>query len=217
MGDTSSWQRLMGSFAALLDYPQPDPIPAARECEALSALFLVTAGTGANADEDEDQEAITRLKKFCAFVEETPLGELEEIYSSMFDLDATCHPYVGYHLLGESYKRSAFLVALKERYRDYGFEPSQVELPDHLAIMVRFLSVLSPSSDGDLIGEIVHEALLPTLDRMTGRAKSSGYEEDESPQPPPGPAPQHPYHDILEALRRVLRAVHSRPPAVGVP
>lgn len=177
---------ILGLFADILEYPRPNLIETVRECEALLA--------------PENPEAAALLGEFRTLVQRTPLGQLEEIYTSAFDLDAACYPYVGYHLFGESYKRSVFLLELKERYRAQGFTVEN-ELPDHLAVLLRFLAL---SENADLAGEIVHEAIVPALERMTRKAPSAGYDEEE-----PFGSQDHrrhsPYHGVLEALRLVLQ------------
>lgn len=185
-------RRLFQRFAQLLEYPQSGVVDAARECEAL----LARAGT--------DQSAATLLHAFRTFSETTPLARLEEVYSGTFDLDPACHPYVGYHLLGESYKRSVFLLELKARYRAQGFDVPENELPDHLAVMLRFLAA---NDEASLTGELIREALLPALDRMTGRVKSEGYDEEGASGPPERQGPDHPYRGVLDALRLVLRGL----------
>lgn len=141
-------QRVLELFAELLEYPWRSPADAVAECQALLAA--------------EEPEAAARLARFRAFVERTPLGRIQEIYGSIFELSPSCPPYVGYHLLGETYKRSAFLVGLRERYatQDYRVEG---ELPDHLAVMLRFLA---RAGDGETSRELVTDALLPALERM---------------------------------------------------
>jgi len=184
-------------FAELLEYPGPGVREAAQECEALVA--------------QEDSEAAALFARFRAFVENTPRHRVEEVYSATFDLDASCHPYVGYHLFGETYKRSVFLLELKQRYEPAGLDVGR-ELPDHLALVLRFAGA---QTDPAALGELVHKALLPALDRMTGRARSAGYDEDESPRPEPGAAADAPYRALLDALRLVLQRVPVAPsPAV---
>lgn len=179
---------LFRRFAELLEYPGPGLVEAARECEALTGHSV--------------PEAAPLLHEFRSFVEATPAGRVEEIYSATFDLDAAYHPYVGYHLFGETYKRSLFMLELRERYRAQGFVVEQ-ELPDHLAVLLRFLA---RHSESDLAGEILHEALLPALDRMTGKARSAGY-DDESSGLPDRERARHPYRAVLEGLRLVLGAL----------
>jgi nitrate reductase delta subunit len=171
-------------FADILDYPQKNIVQHVRECEA-----LVSATS---------PEAAALLRQFRHFLDETPNGQLEEIYTGIFDLDAACHPYVGYQLFGESYERSAFIVELKKLYRSCGFEASENELPDRLSVLLRFLSI---SGDADPNQEIINEGILPALDKMAKEA-----EEADGQLPPQG---SNPYRQVLEALRRVLEQLQS--------
>jgi len=214
MAEAAIQRRIWQLFAEILSYPHANlksptrPLTVAvRECEALLAPYA--------------PEAAAWLGEFGDFTKETPPGRLEEIYSSTFDLDPSCHPYVGYHLLGESYKRSLFLVRLKECYRAHGFGEPPGELPDHLAIMLRFLAVCD---DPVLTGELVHEALLPALERMT-RKQSRDKEPVDADPPfprlegtgapmpampeeatftPPAPEKGRSYLKVLQALHLTL-------------
>ncbi len=170
-------------FADVLDYPQPGVVETARDCEAFLAA--------------EHPQAAALLRDFRAFAAQRPLGQLQEIYTGAFDLDtlsdldATCYPYVGHHLFGESYKRSAFLLELHERFRAHGFAVEH-ELPDHLVVLLRFLGTCP---DGELVEELVGEAIVPALERMVG-------EDEEAEERPSGRAA---YQRVLRALGLVLR------------
>ena len=59
-------------------------------------------------------QAATLLGVFRDFAEEHPLGKLQEVYSGFFDLNSICHPYIGYQLFGENYKRSVFMCRTQE-------------------------------------------------------------------------------------------------------
>jgi nitrate reductase molybdenum cofactor assembly chaperone NarJ/NarW len=181
MGGSTTERPLYGLFAELLEYPIGRVVEAARACQALLAV--------------EHPEAASLVADFAAMAEAAPPGRLEEIYTGTFDLNAICYPYVGYHLFGESYKRSALLVGLKERYRAAGLDTGS-ELADHVAVLLRFLSVLE---DAGLASELVGEALLPALDRMTRNR-----EEAESPDGGPEAAD---FADGREAYRRIVRAL----------
>lgn len=159
---TAKERRLFSLFANILDYPYPGLDREVEECEALLAA--------------SEPEGTAHLQALRAFLEATSLGRLEEIYTGFFDLNPVCHPYVGYQLFGESYKRSAFLVGLKERYRACGFQADEQELPDRLSVLLRFLAV---SEDEELNAELLQEGLLPALDRMVGKGGR---------QPAPAPA-----------------------------
>ncbi|GAB4370866.1 MAG: hypothetical protein Kow0042_13270 [Calditrichia bacterium] len=102
------------------------------------------------------------LQKFFAQLKTHTLQELEEIYTRTFDLQMVCYPYVGYHLFGESYKRGAFLAELKARFTKYQFSEGN-ELPDHLAVLLRFLSIFS---DEEERMALIEDALIPALTPM---------------------------------------------------
>ncbi len=195
--------RVLGLFAELLEYPRPGVAQTARECRTLIA--------------PESAEAAALLGEFAAFAERTPHSTLEEIFTATFDLNASCHPYVGYHMFGEAYKRSAFMLELQDRFREHDFEPG-VELPDHIAVLLRFMSLCA---DAELTREIVREALLPTLEPMTVAPES---EPTVETIPGIGPrlvgegesAPEvfdtgHDYRHVLHALRLILQARYGSP------
>jgi nitrate reductase delta subunit len=169
-------------FAALVDYPKMGLGALAREAGALVAA--------------SSPDAARLLAAFANFADEIPLGRLEEIYTGVFELNALCHPYVGYHLFGETYKRSVFLLGLKERYavQDFAVEP---ELPDHLTAMLRFLSVCD---DLDTMDECVADALLPALEKMIA-PDSAGEPASEASAA---------YCGLLQALQLVLQKRCSR-------
>ena len=176
-------RRLFHLYALILEYPRSDLSETVRECQA-----LVAPG---------NPEAAALIGGFCTYLDSTPLEQLQEVYTVTFDLDATYHPYVGHHLFGESYKRSAFLVGLKERYQTFGYTFSESELADHLAVMVGFLAVCD---DAVLTKELIQDALLPGLGRMVKEDQDgarSPHEDKQSSDPSP-------YQQILRALRMIL-------------
>lgn len=151
----------MGLFADILDYPAPGLADKAAECVTL-------VGTAA-------PEAVTLLDGFRSFAEQMPLGKLQEVYSGFFDLNPVCHPYVGYQLFGENYKRSSFLLKLKEYYRAEAFEASTNEIADRLSIVLRFVA---HSRGGEATGDLVREGLVPAIQRMTTKPESSHHDHD---------------------------------------
>lgn len=177
-------QQVLHLLADILDYPESNPAEKAREC-----VTLVSAG---------NTDASARLGQFQAIAEQMSSGRLEEIYTMTFDLDAACHPYVGYHLFGESYKRSAFLLELKDLYKQIGFVSSETELPDRLSILLRFLSL---SADEDMRQEIINEGLLPALGKMVKEAEEGDEEFQRE-----GDA----YRNVLHALRLILQDLSTR-------
>jgi nitrate reductase delta subunit len=153
--------RLLELFADILDYPAAGLSEKAAEC----AVLIGTA----------QPEAVALLESFRRFAEETSLGKLQEVYSAFFDLNSICHPYLGYQLFGENYKRSVFLLGLKKAYRVAGFEADPSEIPDRLSIVLRYVT---HSKDGEEIDELLNRALLPALARMTTKPEIDGHHHD---------------------------------------
>jgi len=185
--------RIFACFAEMLDYPHPGLIRAVRK-----ATEMVPADGG---------QTSALLESFRDFLEITPAGRIEEIYTATFDFAGAFHPYIGHHLLGDSYQRSALLVGLKERYRACAVEAGS-ELPDHLTVVLRFLAACD---DAKLRQELISEALLPALNKMLG-----GEQAERAPDPTHGqgfveinnyaaPQPEaSSYRPVLQALKRIL-------------
>lgn len=150
---------VLGLFADILDYPAPGLASKTAECAA-----LIRAA---------QPKAAALLESFRRFAEETPLGRLQEFYSGFFDLNSVCHPYVGYQLFGENYKRSIFLIGLKKSYRAEGFEADASEMPDRLSIVLRFAA---QSKGGEEIDELLNRGMLPALERMTTKPETETHQ-----------------------------------------
>ena len=119
-------KRIYTLLAELLDYPATPPERSAVECgEALTAAGIDHT-----------------LPEFDAFMRESPAGQIEETYTATFDVNPACYIYAGYILFGESFKRGEFLVKLKEKYRERGFDVGGSELADHLSVIFRFMATL---------------------------------------------------------------------------
>jgi nitrate reductase delta subunit len=151
--------QILGLFADILDYPTPGLAERAAECAALIGAA--------------QPEAVTLLGSFRSFAEKTPLGKLQEVYSGFFDLNSICHPYIGYQLFGENYKRSALLIELKKAYRAVGFEAPTGEIPDRLSTVLHFVA---RSKGGEDIDELLNRGVLPALARMTTKPETDGHQ-----------------------------------------
>jgi len=189
--NTTNETRVLGLFAELLEYPRPGVAQTARECRALI--------------EAESAKAAVLLGEFAVFAERTPHATLEEIFTSTFDLSASCHPYVGYHMFGEAYKRSAFMLELQDRFREHNFTQG-VELPDHIAVLLRFMECCP---DTELTSEIARDALVPTLEPMT--AVPEGEPAEEGEEPPEVFDTGNDYRRVLHALRLILQVRYGSP------
>lgn len=133
---------------------------------------------------EQQPEAALPFAGFIDFLEQQEFPQIEEIFTATFDLQAICHPYVGYQLCGESQARTLFLMKLKELYAKHDFEIG-TELPDHLGVMLRFIGS-TPDPTGNR--EIILDALLPTLEKII-----AGIDAQDQP-----------YRALLRALQTYL-------------
>ncbi len=157
-------------FAQVLEYPTPS-LPDQVD-KGISLLAFA------------HREATPMMDEFRAFLQDTSLESMEELYARTFDLQAVCHPYVGYHLFGDGSRRSFFMSGLKGHFKTSGFSSGN-ELPDHLSTMLRFASnCTTPERE-----ELVRECIMPAVERMV-----SGFEDDGNP-----------YKSVLEALLLFLQ------------
>lgn len=78
---------------------------------------------------------------------------LQEHYVSIFDMRRRACPYLTYWTLGDTRNRGADLVRFKQLYQHAGFELSDAELPDHLAVVLEFAAVGDPSTGDALLAE----------------------------------------------------------------
>ncbi|HNT24923.1 MAG TPA: molecular chaperone TorD family protein [Anaerolineales bacterium] len=140
-------------FAALLEYPTPALPGQVSACLDM----LRSAHPGAAEILGAFQGALAGYSQ----------PQVEELYTSTFDMQPVCYPYVGYHLFGESYKRGAFMARLAEAYRAFGYTVG-TELPDHAAVILRFLSLSPEASNSDFGRALLFEGLLPALEKMSG-------------------------------------------------
>ncbi len=133
---------------------------------------------------ESDPKAATAFAGFIDFLERQRLPQIEEMFTSTFDLQALSDPYVGFQLCGESQARTLFLMKLQELYTKRNFSCG-TELPDHLSVMLRFIG---SSDDPQGSSEIILDAMLPALEKII-----AGIE-----------AQDHPYRQLLGALQIYL-------------
>jgi nitrate reductase molybdenum cofactor assembly chaperone len=141
------WGNCLEALAWLVEYPRGDVAGDARAaveaCEAVAP------------------DLAPPLRAFAAFVAATSPSDLEEGFSRQFELNPTCALEIGWHLYGEEYLRGAFLVRMRAEQRAVGVEAG-VELPDHLAAVLRLLArmELAPATD------FARCCVIPALDTM---------------------------------------------------
>ncbi len=93
--------------------------------------------------------------------------DLQETYVGLFDRSRTLSLNLFEHVHGESRDRGGAMVSLVEMYRDAGFDPVTSELPDHLPMLLEFLSTRPFTEVQETLADAAHilEALNARLDR----------------------------------------------------
>ncbi|MEQ9517889.1 MAG: nitrate reductase molybdenum cofactor assembly chaperone [Parvibaculum sp.] len=103
---------------------------------------------------------------FDAF-ESHDIYDLEETFVLLFDRSRTLSLNLFEHVHGESRDRGGAMVSLVETYRDGGFDPVSSELPDHLPVLLEYLSLRPVAEVHDTLADAAHifEALRERLER----------------------------------------------------
>lgn len=171
---------LFDLFAVLLEYPSTETIEQARDClEQLKPTH---------------PEAAEALEKFVRRLDQLSLEKMRELYTITFDMQPVCYPYVGYHLFGESYKRGAFMAQLNEAYHACEYSAGQ-ELPDHLAVILRFLGLDAIHRAGEFCQTLLNSGLMPALEKMLKVFSDNS---------------ENPYFGLLSALQLFLVATPEK-------
>ena len=130
-------ERIYYLLSKLLDYPT-DMVEIR---EAVKELFGMVNNSEVINDNDRDG-IIEEMRRFLEFVNSSSLERVQEEYTRTFDLLPLIPPYISHHIYGESYKKGEYMVLLKEVYNSFNFKTEKKELPDHISIIMEFLSVL---------------------------------------------------------------------------
>jgi nitrate reductase molybdenum cofactor assembly chaperone NarJ/NarW len=142
---------LYGLFADLLDYPTLATTLKAGHCYARL--------------QQSQSDAAALLESFYQTTEQQSLEQMQELYTATFDMQPVCYPYIGYQLFGESYKRGAFMAQLNEAYHACSYSAGR-ELPDQLAVILRFLGLEAAGKQDDFCQVLLMEGLQPALEKM---------------------------------------------------
>jgi len=160
-------------FAGVLDYPGAEVSAQVQELIAQVAVF--------------NSEAVEPLRKFESELKGMSLGELQELYTSTFDMRPDRTTNLGCHIFGEDVRRNIFMAQLKERMEARQI-PTGTELPDHLSLV---LQLLAAQDSTDETQTLVADCLAPGVTRMC-----ASFNQNES---------SNPYAHALQALLTVLR------------
>jgi len=106
---------------------------------------------------------------FSDYVANTPLMQIEEVYTKTFHIQAVCYLDLGYVIFGEDYKRGEFLVNMKHE-QDLAQNDCGNDLADNL---VNILTLLPKLKDQELREELITRIIIPSLEKMLAEFKSS--------------------------------------------
>ncbi len=142
--------------------------PTAELQEAMPEIGAVLAS-------DSRLSAATRLalQRLATDVGQGDLFDVQESYVMLFDRSRTLSLNLFEHVHGESRERGGAMVSLIETYRAAGFEPATTELPDHLPVLLEFLSTRPFAEAQETLADAAHifDALATRLVR-----RESGYD-----------------------------------------
>ncbi|MFK7793191.1 MAG: nitrate reductase molybdenum cofactor assembly chaperone [Devosiaceae bacterium] len=82
--------------------------------------------------------------------------DLQERFVMLFDRSRTLSLNLFEHVHGESRDRGGAMVSLVETYRAGGFDPVTSELPDHLPVLLEFLSTRPALEIKDTLSDAAH-------------------------------------------------------------
>ena len=137
--------RSLKAISVLLSYPTTDLQAAVDE---ISAAF---------ADEPRLSDANrAALQPLLDEIASTDIYDLEERYTALFDRSRTLSLNLFEHVHGESRERGSAMVSLVETYRDGGFDPATSELPDHLPVLLEYLSQRPWTEAEEILADAAH-------------------------------------------------------------
>lgn len=83
----------------------------------------------------------TPLKAFLDHLDATPIGEVQAHYVTTFDMKRKACPYLTYWTDGDTRNRGRAILRFKQAYLESGFDAGNVELADHLAVVLEYAAV----------------------------------------------------------------------------
>ncbi len=136
---------LLRALSALLAYPDAGLRAALPE--------IVEAIRGTRAINTTMREELVALADEIAGSD--PL-EAEGRYVDLFDRGRRTSLNLFEHVHGDGRQRGPAMLELKQRYLDAGMDPVADELPDHLPLLLEYLSCRDVAELRDTVGEIAH-------------------------------------------------------------
>lgn len=151
--------RSLKALSLLLNYPTLE-------------LQLAMPEIGAVLASETRLTALNRraLRPLVERLRQGDLYDLQETFVALFDRSRTLSMNLFEHVHGESRDRGGAMVSLLETYRDGGFEPATSELPDHLPVLLEFLSTRPFAEAQETLADAAH--ILDVLATRLGRRDS---------------------------------------------
>lgn len=149
--------RILKAFSVLLSYPT---VELQQVIPDIRALVEAEARLGA--------ENKTALAVLLDQLEREDIYDLEENYVLLFDRSRSLSLNLFEHVHGESRDRGSAMVDLLHTYRDAGFDLSSSELPDHLPVLLEFLST-RPYAEARALLQDAGPILVALSDRLQRR------------------------------------------------
>jgi nitrate reductase molybdenum cofactor assembly chaperone NarJ/NarW len=136
---------VLRALGALLSYPREDLRQALPEiAEAIRGSPLIAAR--------ERDGLIVLIDELAS----SDILTAEERYVELFDRGRATSLNLFEHLHGESRDRGDAMVELKRRYERAGFELATRELPDHLPVVLEYLSCRDLAETRDMLLDCAH-------------------------------------------------------------
>ena len=147
--------QVLSVFSHLLDYPTAELVEAKDELISTLKQSSLT---------EQNQRAV------CDFITtqcEKDILDWQAEYDGLFERGRALGLWLFEHVHGESRDRGGAMVSLIETYREAGFDPATSELPDHLPVLLEFLSTRPSSEVRETLSDAAHifEALQARLER----------------------------------------------------
>lgn len=139
---------ILRAFSRLLSYPDE------RTLESAEFLYV--------ALQPEQPKDAHEISEFGRFAEQLELHELEETYTSTFEINPPCALDIGWHLFGEEYERGQFLVRMREELRKYDIPETPTQLPDHVTHVLPVIAAMPH----DKARHFAEACVLPALTKM---------------------------------------------------
>ncbi|MBL8579204.1 MAG: nitrate reductase molybdenum cofactor assembly chaperone [Mesorhizobium sp.] len=136
--------RTFKALSILLTYPSED---------LKSAIPAIRAVLGEGL---LPQASVSGLEPLLASLENTDIYDLQERYVLLFDRSRTLSLNLFEHIHGESRDRGGAMVDLLETYRAGGFDLAGTELPDHLPVLLEFLSTRPIAEAREILADAGH-------------------------------------------------------------